>query len=358
MSEQSSLGCPGQVGAAKWAFSTRRVDVTEVAGLGSDFGAARSGDVVLARVTSIGSHARVQLRDGRPSDLFEGDLVVAACGARYASDQFEGIARIERRGIDMLAGGGCFGRVRVRNGRMKRPTRLAPIGMLLDAVGEPINLARYALPTALRPRGMAVIGVVGASMNSGKTSAMASLVHGVHRAGYRVAAIKLTGTAAFGDYNAYVDAGADYVADFTDAGMVSTYLQPVQRIERAFDSLLAAAQADGCEVAVVELADGVLQQETAALLGNPDFRASFAGFVYASADPLSAVGGCAVLGGFGIVPAALTGLICQAPLCVREAEVATGLPVLSRESLCDPLQAGALLRSMRRDCSFAPAIAA
>lgn len=358
MSDPAVLQWLSRVGAAKWAFSTRRVRTEDVVALGGDFASARSGDLVLARVATIGSHARVQLRDGRPSDLYEGDLVVAACGARYASDQFEGVARIERRGVDMLAGGGCLGRARARHGRMKRPTRLIPVGMLLDAAGESINLERYALPCALRPRGLTVIGVVGASMNSGKTSAMASLVHGIHRAGYRIAAIKLTGTAAFGDYNAYVDAGADYVADFTDAGMVSTYMQPLPRIERALDTLLAAAHADGCEVAVVELADGLLQQETAALLARADFRSVFGGFVYAVADSLSAVGGCSILKEIGIVPTVLTGLICQSPLNVREAEGATRLPVLSRESLRDPLKAGALLRAMQREPGIASAVAA
>ena len=46
-----------------------------------------------------------------------------------------------------------------------------------------------------------------------------------------VAALKATGTGAFGDFNAYTDAGAGYVADFTDVGMVSTYRQPLSRIE-------------------------------------------------------------------------------------------------------------------------------
>ena len=76
-------------------------------------------------------------------------------------------------------------------------------------------------------------------MNSGKTTAVASLAHGLSAAGHRVAAIKATGTGAFGDFNAFVDTGARYVADFTDAGMVSTYLQPLDRIEAGLDTLLA-----------------------------------------------------------------------------------------------------------------------
>ncbi|WVJ71404.1 hypothetical protein FLP41_03630 (plasmid) [Paracoccus marcusii] len=64
-------------------------------------------------------------------------------------------------------------------------------------------------------------------MNSGKTLATAQLALGLRRAGYRVAALKGTGTGAFGDLNEYADTGAHLVADFTDAGMVTTYQEPL-----------------------------------------------------------------------------------------------------------------------------------
>ena len=330
---------------AKWAFSTRRVKQNDAVGLNNDVELARSGDLVLGRIQGIGSHKRIQLRSGRPNELYQGDLIVVACGARYASDQFEGIAQLNPQGADLLAGGGCLGKMRVRNGKMKLPTRVLPIGLLTDEKGVVLNLDQYALPLAIRPQKLTAIGVVGASMNSGKTEATASLVHGLRLAGYRVAALKATGTGAFGDYNAYVDAGADFTADFTDAGMVSTYEQPLSRIERAIDTLLGAADNSGCNIAVVEFADGVLQQETAALLKNPRVCSAFSGFLYAVPDSLAALGGAYALKEIGIVPLALTGLITQSPLNVSEAEKATGLPVISREELRDPAQASCLVNS-------------
>ena len=92
------------LGVAKWAFSTRRVNQADAVNMRRDVTSAVSGDLLIGRVLSIGSHARVQLTDGRPSELYAGDLIVAACGARYASDQFEGVARIAAEGADMLAG--------------------------------------------------------------------------------------------------------------------------------------------------------------------------------------------------------------------------------------------------------------
>ena len=331
--------------SAKWAFSTRRVQREDAHQLSPDAAQATSGDLVLGRVQEVGAHPRLQLHNGRPSDLYGGDLIVVACGARYASDQFEGIAQLGEV-ADLLAGGGCLGQMRQRHACMKSPTRVQVLGLLQDAQGRTLNLAQYAMPAMPMAGTMTVIGVVGASMNAGKTSAVAALVHGLEGAGYRTAAIKATGTGAFGDWNAYHDAGASFVTDFTDAGMVSTYLQPIERLELALQQLLGAAEQAACEVAVVEFADGVLQRETAALLALPELRERFAGFLYATPDALAAVGGQQCLQILGIRPTALTGLISASPLNALEAQAATGLPVLAREALRDPAQAASLLHQM------------
>ncbi len=336
----------GWLARAKWAFSTRRVTRDDVVSLSENFTQVRSGDLVLGRVERIGSHKRIQLAEARPSELYRGDLVVLACGDRYAPDQFEGIAELDPEGADMLASGGVLGRMRHGHEKMAAPTRIIPLGLLQDASGETINLAKYALHPAACPTGLTVIGVVGASMNSGKTTAVASLAHGLSRAGHQVAAIKATGTGAFGDYNAFVDAGANYVGDFTDVGMASTYRQPLERIADGLDTLLAQAEGRGCEVAVVELADGVFQQETAALLGMGRIRSGFQAIVFAAPDALAAAGGCAALRAREIEPAVVTGMVSCSPLGAAEAELATGVRVVCRDELCDPKRATALLDRM------------
>lgn len=332
---------------AKWAFSSRRVLRKDAAVLSDDLERASSGDLVLGRVEQIGSHKRLQLVQGRFSELYVGDLVVLACGDRYASDQFEGIAELDPKGADLLAGGGVIGRMRHCHAHMASPTQIVPLGLLADAGGRVVNLRRYALRDVAPPPDMTVICVVGSAMNSGKTTAVASLTHGLGRAGHQVAAIKATGTGAFGDFNAYVDAGARYVADFTDVGMVSTYRQPLARIEAGLNTLLAHAAANGCEHAIVELADGIFQKETAGLLGKLHLLDGFAGVVLAASDALAAAGGSAALRSIGIEASALTGIVSSSPLGSLEALSATGLPVLTCEALCDPAQASALLAEMR-----------
>jgi hypothetical protein len=325
---------------AKWSFAVRRTVRDDAAGLDTDLAAVQPGDLLLAEVTQIGSHKRLQLADGRFSTLWCGDRIVVACADRYAVDQFHGAARLCREGADLLAGGGVAGKIEARNGRVSAGTRLAVLGRLTDTWGAPLNVARYALPPVAAGRPGLVIAVLGTGMNAGKTTAAAALVNGFAQLGRRVAAIKLTGTGSFGDVSEYEAAGAARVLDFTDAGMASTYRQPLERIVAATDRLLAHG-AD-CDVAVVELADGVSQVETAALLSRPDVTARFDGSILAAPEAMAARAGLAFLADRGMVPLALTGLLTRAPLAAEEAAEATGLPILCRTTLANPATASAL----------------
>jgi hypothetical protein len=327
----------------KWAFSARRIPPDLVAGLDPDPTPARAGDLILGRVMTVGQHGRIQLVEGRPSTLYPGDLIVMPCGARYAPDQFEGLAEIDADGCDMLAGGGCLGRMIWRHDKMKAPTRVLPLGRLTDAEGRILTTGDFALPVAERLSRIPLIVVVGTSMNSGKTTATVALTHGLTRAGWSVAALKGTGTGSFGDVNDYADAGAAFVGDFTDAGMVTTYLEPMARVTAGIEALLAEAERQGATVAVMEIADGIFQKETAALLADPDFVARMSGCVFACGDAVAAAGGVTMLAGRSLRPLCLTGLLSCSPMASTEAEAITGVVVVSRNGLMDPAIASGLL---------------
>jgi hypothetical protein len=320
---------------AKWSFATRRVSREDAARLLSDgLDAVRPGDLILAEVARIGSHKRLQLADGRFSPLWTGDRIVVACADRYAVDQFDGRATLSPDGADLLAGGGVCGTIASKHDKIANGTRLSIVGRLADATGAALNVDRFALPDAVPGRPPLVIGLVGTGMNAGKTAAAAGTVHGFSRLERRVAAIKATGTGSFGDVHEYEAAGAARVLDFTDAGMASTHRQSLDRLLRSTDLLLAHA-AD-CDVAVVELADGVSQVETAGLLARPDYAARFDAMILAAPDAMAARGGLAWLGAHGIAPVALSGVMTRAPLAAEEAARATGLPVLDRSELAEP----------------------
>ncbi|WP_160113681.1 DUF1611 domain-containing protein [Phyllobacterium salinisoli] len=331
--------------AAKWAFTTRRVNHADVTGLSTAFADAVAGDLLVGRIAGIGQHKNIQLASGRGSENYIDDLVVMCVGDRYASDQFEGHAIIDADGCDMIAGGGIVGRMVRAHETMNKPTRISPIGLLTNAADEVINIAAYGLPCRAMPRNIDILAVFGTSMNAGKTTAAASLAHGLRRAGYAVAGIKTTGTGAFGDFNAFGDAGVP-VTDFVDAGMPTTYRMPLNRITRGFHTLVAHAAEAGAKIMVVEFADGVFQSEVRALLADPDVHNHFAGILFAAGDSAGAVGGVSVLRAMGFEPFALSGLITRAPLAAAEASEALSVPVLARNQLRDPQQIIPLLRPM------------
>ncbi len=323
---------PALCDIAKWAFTTRRVERSDVRGVSANMAHAKAGDLILCEIAELGHHKKIQLAERRISESYPGDYVVLCLGDRYAPDQFLASAVIDDDLIDLVAGGGVAGRVDAAHVFMEDPTRLKPLGLLTGTRGQVLNVADYALPALPANDRVTVIGVFGASMNSGKTTAASSLAHGLMRAGYAVAGVKATGTGAFGDFNSFEDGGAPAL-DFTDVGMATTFRMPLERIEAGFDTLVATAAARGAEVVVVEIADGVFQQETRAILDSSSIRDRLDGILFAAPDALSALGGVMVLEQKGLTPFAISGMVSCSPLATAEAAEVTGLPILSREDL-------------------------
>ena len=84
-------------------------------------------------------------------------------------------------------------------------------------------------------------------MNSGKTTTAASLIHGLKRAGLKVAAVKVTGTGSGGDLWSMSDAGAATTLDFTDLGHASTAGLPHTEVLRVANGLIDLGSASGAE---------------------------------------------------------------------------------------------------------------
>jgi hypothetical protein len=304
-----------------------------------------AGDVVLAQVEKIGKNARLELPSGRPRTIHVGDKMAVVFGNRYATHQIEGYARADGDACDMLSMGGLCGMVASSHTGMKEPTRLRLLGAIADRRGQPLRLQEFSLAPTLAPENPRVTAVCGTSMDSGKTHTVVSLVRGLVQAGRRVAAIKLTGTACCQDIWRIGDAGAWPVVDFVDGGLPSTYLCGVQELTELFETLHAHAASTGVQHVLVEIADGVLQRETAALLNHRPFTSRVDGWVLAAGDPLGALGAQHVLRRAGVEPIAVSGLMTCSPLAVRETEAATGLRVLTAEALV----AGALNTALTSD---------
>ncbi len=331
-----------QLAAAKRAFTTRRV----VIGAGTRLitnAAPKTGDLLLAKVAVLGHHQKLESPGGRRAQLYEGDTILVAYGERYAPDQFEAVVPPDLGPCDLVAGGGVAGKVLARHARVRKATALKPIGLVAGPGGEPLNLRDFALPSLPVPAGRPrVIAVAGTSMNAGKTTAAAGLIHGLACAGLNVTAAKITGTGSGNDYWSMQDAGARSVRDFTDMGFASTAGLDPEEVEQAAQSLIAHCAAERPDVIVVELADGLFQRETAALLVSPAFRQLVDGFLFAARDAMGALGGRDWLQAKGHHVVGVSGLMTASPLASREAAEAMGTAVITLGELRDPVFAPTL----------------
>ena len=321
----------------KWAFVTRNVPTDQVVQIRPmTERVPQPGDLVLAEVRKIAQHTRIQLRDGRRSRLYPGDKVIVAYGNRYAPDQFEAVVPGDLDECHLVAAGGVAARAVSKHASLKWPTSLRPEGFCLNARGDTVNLSQYAICASHRVSGQhkPVIAVLGTSMNSGKTTTVASLVKGLGRSGCRVAALKATGTGSGNDLWAYEDAGATLALDFTDAGHPSTFKVARTEIERCLGHLLTSAHADQrIDIIVVEIADGLLHNETSELVVSNTFKRHVDHVLFAAGEAMGALAGVQTLHRLDVTPLALSGVVSASTLAATEAHRATGLPVLTKRDL-------------------------
>ncbi len=316
---------------AKWSYVTRGVIDRGTVTLGSLDREPRLGDLVGARVVSVGAHDHLEDTHGRQVRLYPGDVVAGAFGNRYATDYYEGYLPTGTV-AHMLTAGGVVGQVASAHARRAEPTVLEVLGLLADPSGRPLSLDGYAIPEPVpaRPE-LGTYVVVGSSMGAGKTTTASALVRGWSSAGLRVGAGKVTGSGSGKDRWMYQDAGASEIVDFLDFGMPSTFGYPPQRLHATMVGIRDALVERGASVVVLEIADGLLQEETRGLAAG---LAGFAdGVVLAVADALSAVAGVGIMADLGTPVRAVSGLLTASPLASREAAAATGLPVLSPAEL-------------------------
>ncbi|MEO1339067.1 MAG: DUF1611 domain-containing protein, partial [Myxococcota bacterium] len=145
----------------------------------------------------------------------------------------------------------------------------------------------------------------------------------------RVAALKVTGSVSPNDRSELKATGAMHVRDFSDYGFPSTYRIDGSQLESLAATMLADAMDHDPHMIVVELADGVLQKETMALLNAAWLRRLAVGAVLAVPCALSALKGIEVIERAGLNVIGVSGRITNAPLFIDELAQYSGLPVLS-----------------------------
>lgn len=311
----------------------------------------KAGDVAIFKILEIGSMDAIQDFEGRNCNIFEGDQVMLAFGNRYATNQFEAyVPKGYQAEYDLVSKGGVVGNVASMYFKLEDlgPTKLKLEGYVTD--GNKVINAIYHHREAVRfepfkQNSFKTILSLGSSMDSGKTTTAAFLCRGMKNSGHKVAYVKLTGTVFNKDKMLCFDCGADYVSDFSEFGYPSTYLCSVDEILNIYAGLLQEVTEQNPDYLVIEIADGLYQRETNALINYLPFTDSMDHVILSCSDSLGVHTGVGVLSPiFGKKLFALGGLFTGSPLLVNEVERQCHLPVLTLEKLAN----GELLKTLLR----------
>jgi hypothetical protein len=296
----------------------------------------RMGDVAVFRVMELGKHKAVQGTGGNNAYIYEGDLVMAAFGNRYASNQLEGyVPDSYHDEYHILGKGGCVGVLKTLHAKfeMVGPTKLELIGYATDSNGDVINtIYLNKQQTKFNPQRknpFKVVLSIGSSMDSGKTTSAAFLCRGLHLAGKRVGYIKMTGTVYTRDRHFVRDCGADISVDFSNLGYPATFMAEFDELLDIYESLLDMVAESNPDYVIMEIADGLLQRETRWLLSNPEFMGTIHSIMMSCGDSLGAKGGIDFLRELGREPFCVTGLFTISPLLTEEIENNITVPVIT-----------------------------
>jgi hypothetical protein len=157
--------------------------------------------------------------------------------------------------------------------------------------------------------------------------------HALSRAGFSVAAAKVTGTATGKDARFFASCGANPVLDFISAGYPSTYMIEPGELTGVYRRILGNLMLGEPDYIVIEIADGIFQRETRMLLDSEFVRESVDHVFFAAGDALSAGLGAKTVQRMGFPLRATSGLVSAGQLGMREAEEAAEVPCLSNERI-------------------------
>jgi hypothetical protein len=300
-----------------------------------------TGDYVACEVLDSGPSAyRFETPSGDYEEAGPGDRIIGALGKRAAT--LEAVGDWQAVGddlvLDALTAAGVLGRCTSVAVGLEPLARARYLGHAIRD-GEPCTMLGSVEPTPSRALEAPVALIIGTSMDAGKTVAARAIVRELKAMGMRVAGAKLTGVGRYRDILAMRDEGADYIADFVDAGLPSTVVPP-DEFESALAVLCSKLAAAEPDVVVAEAGASPLEPYN----GDAAIR-QLAGNVQATllcaSDPYAVVG---VMRAFEIQPDLVTGRATSTEAAVALIEKLAGMPALN---LFDPASAPQLAAFLR-----------
>jgi hypothetical protein len=310
------------------------------------------GDVIYGKVIRMGQHICLENQYGRLHNIQDGSKAIFIFGNRYAPDFYEGVIPQTDCGaeeVDLLARSGLIGKLKNKNELVLDPTIIKIIGYVVNKNGEVLNTTEFSkiklrknLSSKTKKRAKMILSI-GSSMNSGKSVTAAACCWALSTAGHSVRGSKITGTASLKDILLMQDKGAEIICDFTYMGYPSTYLLSEEKLLEIFNQIDLKYANNPLNYWVVEIADGLLQRETAMLLQSPFLQKRIHKLIFSAKDAMGVISGLTILKDrFQLFPDAISGTCSSSPLAIKEFSDFTDIPVFSNlspnlKTLCDIL---------------------
>lgn len=313
----------------------------------------KAGDVAVFQVLSIGKHKAIQAENGNNNYIFPGDKILATFGTRYATAQFEGyVPKKHHSKYQILGQGGVVGVLASLHAKFEDigPTEVRLVGYAVDNDENVINtiyngVERLSFNPIKRPYEMYLS--VGAGMDSGKTTTAAFLSRGFMQQKRKVAFIKLTGTVFAKDCSVVRDCGAKTAVDFSYCGYPSTFLCETDEVLDILETLLNRIERINPDVVVIEIADGLIQRETKALINHKPFMDMIDGVLLSCADSLSVKSGIEILSKINHKPIIISGIFTASPLMTSEVKNETDIPVFTLEDFTNKINFGSVFPDVK-----------
>ncbi len=283
------------VDADKIGSATSPLPLGKTVSVSTDRRAAHAGDVVAVKaLTDSATYNMLELPTGRLAKINPGDILLGVLGRRRALKGFVGdVPETVKAGdqLHLLNMGGVIGLCTGHHSSLSDAIEVEIIGVACDEAARTLNISDAALPLRSTLGETApIVMIAGTSMNSGKTYAATELIKQATRAGFKVAAAKLSGVACLRDTLNMADHGAIATASFLDCGMPSTVgaddLAPVAK------AIIARLNEAAPDLIVVELGDGILGgYSVESIFDDEDLRAATAALIFCASDYVGAWGG-------------------------------------------------------------------
>jgi hypothetical protein len=224
----------------------------------------KSGDYVACSIVKPPGSMKVEMTCGRMAEIAEGDILIGALGERFATLEATGSWREVGRNMkmDLLTSAGIFGQMTSISTFIPNLVRLKYMGHV-HRDGKFLNMQDFALVPEDLDIGFPkfetpVALIVGTSMSAGKTTAARIIIRQLKMAGLKVVAAKLTGAGRYRDTLGMLDAGAEYITDFVEAGLPSTIL-PGKKYITALKAMLGKIQEQNADIVVIEIGASPLE---------------------------------------------------------------------------------------------------